>query len=79
MKITVSLLRDVAALCLGSAGLTRELFLVDSPNMIRVWVSIGLLLGPAVLLSWWRARNSMPPPSESVLPSSESSSPLPPS
>lgn len=72
VKITVALARDVVMLALGSAGMTHELFLVVKPDMVRVWVSIGLLLGPAVLLSWWRARNpsvgesvSPPPPTSS--------------
>jgi hypothetical protein len=42
-------------LVLGSAGLTRELFLAGKPDLIRVWVSIGLVLGPAVLESLIRA------------------------
>lgn len=66
MKISVPLLRDLAMLALGSAGMTHELFLVPAPDMVRVWVCIGLLLGPAALASVWRARN--PLPQESPLP-----------
>jgi hypothetical protein len=57
VRITVPLLRDLVMLVLGSAGMVHELFLVSSPNMVRVWVSIGLLLGPAALNSVWRMRN----------------------
>lgn len=59
MKITVPLLRDLVMLGLGSGGMTRELFFVDAPNMVRVWVGIGLLLGPAALNSMWRMRNPL--------------------
>jgi len=54
VKITVPLLRDLVMLLLGSAGMTRELFFTEEPNMVRVWVCIGLLLGPAALNSVWR-------------------------
>jgi hypothetical protein len=59
---------------LGSAGMTHELFLVLKPDLVRVWVSIGLLLGPAVLESWLRARTPIPlsGPSEAVSSSSPS-------
>jgi len=43
---------------LGSGGMAKELFLVPTPNLVRVWVCIGLMLGPAVLEAWWRARNT---------------------
>lgn len=82
MKISVPLARDVVMLALGSAGMTWQLFFVPEPNMVRVWVCIGLLLGPAALNSVWRIRNplpeqatptvSSPPPSPS--PSSQSGS-----
>lgn len=78
IRITIPVVRDVLMLGLGSAGLTRELFLVDTPNLIRVWVSIGLTLGPAVLLSWWRARNPLPDITPTQEQPSPSSSPLPP-
>lgn len=58
--------------------MTRELFFVVEPNMVRVWVSIGLLLGPAALNSVWRMRNPLDsePTSTAVSPSrSPSSSP----
>lgn len=61
-------------LCLGTAGMARELFIVNTPNMIRVTVSVGLLLGPAALLSWWSARTT-PPASAPPTPPLESSSP----
>lgn len=77
MRITVPLLRDLAMLALGSAGMTRELFFVVAPNMIRVWVCIGLLLGPAALNSVWRMRNPLPEAPETTptgsLPSSSPS------
>jgi hypothetical protein len=60
VKISIPLLRDLAMLVLGSAGMTHELFLVPAPDMVRVWVCIGLLLGPATLNSVWRARNPLP-------------------
>lgn len=80
MKITVPLTRDVLTLALGSAGMVHELFLVSQPNMVRVSVSIGLLLGPAALYAAWRLRNPEPPavmPSGGGSPSSPSSSPPP--
>lgn len=80
MKITVPLTRDVLTLALGSGGMVHELFLVDSPNMVRVSVSIGLLLGPAALYAAWRLRNPEPPPampSAVGSPSSPSSSSSP--
>lgn len=78
MKITVPLLRDLVMLALGSAGMTRELFFVPEPDMRRVWVCIGLLLGPAALNSVWRMRNPLEsePTPTAVSPSpSPSSSP----
>lgn len=45
---------------LGSGGMTRELFFVPTPDLTRVWVCIGLLLGPAALASVWRMRNPLP-------------------
>jgi hypothetical protein len=66
---------------LGSAGMAHELFLIAIPNMVRVWVCIGLLLGPAALASVWRIRNPLPelPPTPTGVGSSPSPSPLPPS
>jgi hypothetical protein len=60
VRITVPLLRDLVMLVLGSAGMTHELFFVPTPDMVRVWVCIGLLLGPAALNSLWRLRNPLP-------------------
>lgn len=87
MKLKVPLLRDVVMLILGSAGMTHELFFVEEPNMVRVWVCIGLLLGPAALNGFWRLRNALPEeggPQQSNDPdtprsSSSSRSPWPPS
>lgn len=76
MTITVSRVRDVAMLCLGTSGMYRELWIVPEPNLIRVSVCIGLLLGPAALLSWWSAR-ATPPPSVPPSPGLESSSQSP--
>lgn len=79
MKFSVPLLRDLVMLGLGSAGMTRELFFVPEPNMVRVWVGIGLLLGPAALNSVWRARNPLGLESTPAAPSSlPSPSPSPP-
>jgi hypothetical protein len=50
---------------LGSAGMAKELFFVPKPDLIRVWVCIGLMLGPAVLEAWWRAKNPTPSPEPS--------------
>ena len=77
MKISVPLLRDLVMLALGSGGMAQELFIASEPNMIRVWVSIGLLLGPAALNSVWRMRNPMPdtPTPAGPQPSPSSSSP----
>jgi hypothetical protein len=77
VKITVPLVRDLVTLALGSGGMVHELFLVSQPNMVRVSVSIGLLLGPAALYAAWRLRNPEPPqptPSGVGSPSSPSSS-----
>jgi hypothetical protein len=60
VKISVPLLRDLVMLALGSGGMAQELFIAEAPNMVRVWVSIGLLLGPAALNSVWRMRNPLP-------------------
>lgn len=81
MKIEIPLWRDLAMLALGSAGMIHDLFLVAEPNMVRVWVCIGLLLGPAALNSVWRMRNPLPepPPTPTVGgPSPSPSSSLPP-
>jgi hypothetical protein len=50
----VPVLRDLVMLALGSAGMARELFFVDKPDMLRVSLAIGMLLGPAALNSLWR-------------------------
>jgi hypothetical protein len=76
VKLTVPLLRDLVMLALGSGGMAHELFVVPAPDMVRVSASIGLLLGPAALASWWRVRNPEPTPTAS--PSSSSPSPSPP-
>lgn len=76
MKLTVALLRDLVMLALGSAGMTRELFFIVEPDMRRVWVCIGLLLGPAALNSVWR-RQPLPgdsTPTTDVSPSPSRSS-----
>jgi hypothetical protein len=78
VKITVPLLRDLATLALGSGGMVHELFLVSHPDMLRVSVSIGLLLGPAALYATWRLRNPDPvTPNAGGSPSSPSSSSSP--
>lgn len=71
MKITVPLARDLVMLVLGSGGMAQELFFRPEPHMVRVWVSIGLLLGPAALNSLWRMRNPLgqEPTSTDVSPS----------
>lgn len=74
MKIQVPLLRDLVMLGLGSAGMTRELFFVPTPDMTRVWVCIGMLLGPAALASVWRMRNPLP---EQSVPTSTGAGPSP--
>lgn len=77
MKITIGRLRDVVMLCLGTGGMVRELYLVPTPNLLRVTVSVGLLLGPAALLAWWSARTMAPPSAPpSPLPESSSQSPV---
>jgi hypothetical protein len=55
---------------LGSTGMAKELFLVPQPNLVRVWVCIGLMLGPAMLEAMWRARNPTPPVEQQQTPSS---------
>jgi len=59
---------------LGSAGMFRELFLVDDPNLTRMSVAGVLILGPAVAESWWRARNPLPTPAETRSPEPQSGS-----
>jgi hypothetical protein len=78
VKITVPLARDLVMLALGSGGMAQELFIAAEPNMIRVWVSIGLLLGPAALNSVWRMRNPLPEPTHTGVSPSPSPSHLPP-
>lgn len=76
MKIRVLLLRELSMLALGNAGMVQEMFIRDQPNMIIVGLSVALLMGPAVLLSWSRAKAPLPDTSESSSPSVSS---LPPS
>jgi hypothetical protein len=52
--------------------MAKELFLVSQPNLVRVWVCIGLMLGPAMLEAWWRARNPTPIGGQQQTPSSSS-------
>ena len=80
MRLTVPLLRDLVMLGLGSAGMAHELFFITEPNMVRVWVCIGLLLGPAALNSLWRMRNPLPEekPTSTGVGSPQSPSPSPP-
>jgi len=63
---------------IGSAGLTQELFLRPHPDLARVYISLGLFLGPAVLESVLRAFSPMPRDAgPSAMPSSSSVSPGP--
>lgn len=57
-------------LALGSAGMAQELFLRADPNLPKVYVCLGLILGPAALEAWWRARN----PIDGTRPAESSSS-----
>lgn len=82
MKVSLPLTRDVVMLSLGAGGMVHELFLVHSPDMVRVTVSLLLLGGNAALHTYWLARNTPPVPRTpiaSVSPSSDSSSSSPPS
>lgn len=74
MGITFPRVRDVVMLLLGAGGMVRDLYLIDSPNVERVWVEIGLLLGPAALNFAWRARNTPPVEPTQTSPSSSPSS-----
>jgi hypothetical protein len=76
VRLSVALLRDLVMLVLGSAGMTRELFFTVEPNMVRVWVCIGLLLGPAALNSVWRRQplSGETTPTDGLRSSSRSSS-----
>jgi hypothetical protein len=79
VKITVALVRTLVMLGLGSAGMTSQLFFVAEPNMILVSASIGLMLGPAALEAWLRARTGAPdPPPTTTVGSSPPPSPSPP-
>jgi len=69
-SITIPLARTLIMLGLGSGGMVRELFLVERPDLTRMGVCMLLMLGPAVVESWWRARN----PTPAVTPLPESSS-----
>lgn len=61
-------------LVLGSLGMARELFLEPKPNLVRVGICMGLMLGPAAIWVWWRARNPESTPSEPGSPSPQSHS-----
>lgn len=78
VKVTVPLVRTLVMLILGSAGMTHELFLIPAPNLTRVWVSIGLLLGPAALEAAFRMFRPTPGPPTMVAGSSPSPSSSPP-
>lgn len=41
---------------LGSAGMARELFLRPQPNLVTVGICMALMLGPAAVVVWLRAR-----------------------
>lgn len=61
MKISVPLLRDLASLVIGSAGMVNELFIVPSPRGLGLGISVALLCGPtAIVAGWqiWAARGS---------------------
>jgi hypothetical protein len=73
-RITIVAVRTTLMLGLGSAGMTKELFFVPKPDLVRVWVCIGLMLGPAVLEAWWRARNTSPVAEQPTRSSSSASS-----
>ena len=76
MRITVGRARDVVMLMLGAGGMVRELYVEDKPDLLRTTLSVCLLLGPAVLLSWLSARTT-PPPNAPPSPPLESSSQSP--
>ena len=65
-RLTIPVVRALIMLGLGSGGMTKELFFVPTPDLTRVWVCIGLMLGPAVLEAWWRARNTPTAPQQQV-------------
>lgn len=79
MRLSVAVLRDLVMLALGSAGMARELFFAPPQadlDMRRVGLCIGLMLGPAVLHTLWRARQPLQdftPTDGSPLPSRSSS------
>jgi len=85
VKVTFPQLRDLVMLGLGTGGMTHELFLVHSPDMVRVTVSLLLLAGSAAVNTYWLARNTQtrpsptaePPPSSPSPSSSRPSSPSP--
>lgn len=63
-------------LAIGSGGMFRELFLLPPKDLslVRVGICLALMMGPAIVLVWLRARTpelNGPGPSS---PSSESSS-----
>lgn len=62
MKLTVPVVRDLVMLGLGSGGMVHELFMVPSPDPLRVTVSMLLLLGSATVNLAWFARNTPPTP-----------------
>lgn len=63
MKIRVPLLRELVMLGLGTAGMARELFLEPRPDLVRVGICIPLMLGPAAVWVWLRARTPERSPS----------------
>jgi hypothetical protein len=78
VRISIPLLRELTMLGLGSAGMARELFWVPvkDMSMARVTVCMLLMMGPALVWVWWRARLPANTPSGSDSPSSASRLPL---
>lgn len=72
MRLKVPLLREMAMLALGSAGMARELFWVPPADLslVRVGICMVLMIGPAAVMIWLRART---PASNDTEPSSPSS------
>jgi hypothetical protein len=63
--------RDTALFLWGNGGMYKELFIKDRPDMAWVTFYTVLILGPAVFLAVWHARN---PPALPDTPSQPSES-----
>lgn len=76
MKIRMPLVRELSMLAIGAAGMFRELFLLPPKDLslVRVGICLTLMMGPAIVLVWLRAKTPELSGQEQSSPSSGSSS-----